>query len=160
MTEKGTQGEELRTQVASSDKDQKTRLYKLPRRQGAIEAIRPKGNPYQKRVLDNPFHHMDTEITRWSTPKSVDYILCSQRWRSSIQSAKTRPGDDCGSEHELLIAKFRVKLKKVEKTTRPFRYDLNQIPYNYTVEVRNRFKGQDLIDKVPDALWTEVHDIV
>ena len=73
-----------------------------------------------------------------------DYILCSQRWRSSIQSAKTRPGADCGSDHELLIAKFRLKLKKVGKTTRSFRYDLNQIPYDYTVKVRNRFKGLDL----------------
>ena len=77
-------------------------------------------------------------------------------WRSSIQSAKTRPGADCGSDYELLIAKFRLKLKKVGKTTRPFRYDLNQIPYDYTVNVRNRFKGLDLIDRVPDELWTEV----
>ena len=77
-----------------------------------------------------------------------------------IQSAKTRLGADCGSHHELLIAKFRLKLKKVGETTRPFRYDLNQIPYDYTVEVRNRFKGLDLIDRVPDKLWTEVHDIV
>ena len=99
-------------------------------------------------------------ITRWSTPKSDCYILCSQRWRSSIQSAKTRPGADCGSDHELLIAKIRLKLKKVGKTTRPFRYDLSQIPYDYTVEVRNRFKGLDLIDRVPDELWTEVRDIV
>ena len=68
---------------------------------------------------------------------------------------KTRPGADCGSDHELLIAKFRLKLKKVGKTTRPFRYDLNQIPYLYTVEVTNRFKGLDLIDKVPEELWTE-----
>ena len=90
----------------------------------------------------------------------IDYILCSQRWRSSIQSAKTRLGADCGSDHELLIAKFRLKLKKLGKTTRPFRYDLNQIPYDYTVEVRNRFKGLDLRDTVPDELWTEVHDIV
>ena len=67
-------------------------------------------------------------------------------------STKTRPGADCGSDHELLIAKFRLKLKKVGKTTRPFRYDLNQIPYDYTVEVRNRFKGLDLIDRVPDEL--------
>ena len=64
------------------------------------------------------------------------------------------------SEHELLIAKFRLKLKKVGKTTRPFRYDLNQIPYDYTVEVTNRFKGLDLIDRVPEELWMEVHDIV
>ena len=74
--------------------------------------------------------------------------------------SKTRLGADCGSDHELLIAKFRLKLKKVGKTTRTFRYDLNQIPYDYTVEVRNRFKGLDLIDRVPDELWTEVCDIV
>ena len=77
----------------------------------------------------------------------TDYILCSQRWTSSIQSTKIRPGVDCGSDHELLITKFRLKLKKTGKTARPFRYDLNQIPYDYTVEVRNRFKGLDLIDK-------------
>ena len=66
----------------------------------------------------------------------------------------------CGSDHELLIAKFRLKLKKVGKTARPFRYDLNQIPYDYIVEVRNRFKGLDLTDRVPDELWNEVCDIV
>ena len=74
--------------------------------------------------------------------------------------SKTRPGVDCGSDHELPIAKFRLKLKKVGKTTRPFKYDLNQIPYNYTVEVRNRFKGLDLIDRLPEELWMEVRDIV
>ena len=79
---------------------------------------------------------------------------------SPIQSAKTRPGVDCGSDHELLIAKFRLRLKKVGKTTRLFRYDLNQIPYDYTVEVTNRCKGLDLIDVVPEELWTEVRDIV
>ena len=84
-------------------------------------------------------------ITRWSIPKT-DYILHRQRWRSSIQSAKTRPGADYGSNHELLIATFRLKLKKVGETTTPFRYHLNQIPYDYTVEVRNRFKGLDLIE--------------
>ena len=73
-------------------------------------------------------------------------IFFAAKWRSSIQSAKTRPGADCGSDHELLITKFRLKLKKVVKTARPFRYDLNQIPYDYTVEVRNRFKGLDLIE--------------
>ena len=73
--------------------------------------------------------------------------------------SKTRLGVDCGSDHKLLIARFRLKLKKVGKTTRLFRYDLNQIPYDYTVEVRNRFKGLDLIDRVPDELWTEVFDI-
>ena len=75
-------------------------------------------------------------------------------------SAKTRLGADCGSDHEFLIAKFRLKLKKVEKTTKSFRYDLNQIPYGYTVEVRNILKGLDLIDRVSDELWTEVRDIV
>ena len=78
----------------------------------------------------------------------IDCILCSQIWRSSILSTKTRPGADCVSDHELLITKFRLKLKKIGKTSRPFRYDLNQIPYDYTVEVRNRFKGLDLIDRV------------
>ena len=73
---------------------------------------------------------------------------------------KTRPRADCGSDHELLIAKFRLKLKKMGKTTGLFKYDLNQIPYNYRVEVRNRFKGLDLMDRVPDELWMEVHDIV
>ena len=98
----------------------------------------------------------------WTSPddqhgNQIDYILCSQRWRSSIQSVKTRPGADCGSDHELLIVKFRLKLKKVGETTRPFRYNLNQIPYDYTVEVRNRL---NLIDRVPDELWMEVHDIL
>ena len=87
----------------------------------------------------------------WTLPdgqhrNQIDYILCRQRWRSTIHSAKTRPGADWGSYHELLIAKFRLKLKKVGKTTRPFRYDLNQIPHAYTVEVSNRFKGLDLIE--------------
>ena len=77
-----------------------------------------------------------------------------------MQSTKTRPGTDCGSDEELLITKFTLKLKKVGKTTRPFRYDLNQLPYDYTVEVRKRFQGLDLIDRVPDELWTEVPDIV
>ena len=87
-------------------------------------------------------------------------MLCRQRWRSSIQLAKTRLGADCGTDHELLIAKFRLKLKKVGKTTRSFRYDLNQIPYDYTVEVTNRFKGLDLIGRMPEELWTEVPDII
>ena len=75
------------------------------------------------------------------------------------KSAKTRPGADGDSDHELLIAKFRLQLKKVGKTTGLFRYDLHQIPYDYTVEVRNRFKGLDLIDRVLDELWMEVRDI-
>ena len=90
----------------------------------------------------------------------ISYILCSQRWRSSIQSAKTRPGTDCSSDHELLIAKFTLISKKVRKTTAPFRYDLNQIPCNYTVEATNKTKGLYLIDRVPEKLWTGVSDII
>ena len=77
-----------------------------------------------------------------------------------VQPEEIGLGVDCGSDHELLIAEFRLKLKKVRKTTRPFRYDLNQIPYDYTVEVTNRFKGLDMIDRVPEELWMKVHDIV
>ena len=77
-----------------------------------------------------------------------------------VLSAKTRLRADCSSDHELLIAKFRLKLNKIGETSRPFRYDLNQAPYYYTVEVRNRFKGLDLTDRLPDELWTEVCDIV
>ena len=111
------------------------------------------------------FQQHKRRLYTWTSPdgqhqNQVDYILCSQRWRSSIQSAKTRPGADCGSDHELLIAKFRLKLKKVGKTTRLFRYDLNQIPYDYTMEVRNRFKGLDLTDRVPDEIWTKICDTV
>ena len=78
------------------------------------------------------------------------------RWESSIQSAETRPGANYGSDHELLIAKFRLKLKKVGKTSRPFRCDLNQIPYDYIMEMINRFKDLDLVARVPENLWMEV----
>ena len=116
-------------------------------------------------IANTLFQQRKRRLYTWTSPdgqywNQTDYILCNQRWTSSIQSAKTRLGADCGSDHELLITKFRLKLKKVEETTRPFRYDLIQIPYDYTVEVRNRFKGLDLTDRVPDELWTEVHDIV
>ena len=111
------------------------------------------------------FQQHKRRLYTWASPggqhqNQIDHILCSQIWRSSIQSAKTRPGADCGSDHELLIAKFRLNLKKVGKTARPFRYDLNQIPYDYILKVRNRFKGLDLIHRVPDELWNEVRDIV
>ena len=79
----------------------------------------------------------------------MDYIFCNRRWRNSIQSAKTRLGVGCGTDHEFFIAKFRFKLKKLGKTTRPSRSDLNQIPCDYIVEVTNRFKGLDLTDRVP-----------
>ena len=96
-------------------------------------------------VANTLFQQHKRRLYTWTSPdgqyqNQIDYILCSQRWRSSIQSAKTRPGADYVTDHELLIAKFRLELKKVRKTTRPSRYDLNQIPYDYTVEVRYRFK--------------------
>ena len=105
-------------------------------------------------IANTLFQNHKRRLYTWTSPdgqhrNQIYYILCSQRWRSSIQSAKRRPGADCGSDHKLLIAKFRLKfpyLKKVGKTTRPFRYDLDQIPYDYTVEVTNRFKGLDLIE--------------
>ena len=116
-------------------------------------------------IANTLFQQHKRRLYTWTSPdgqhgNQIDYILCSQRWRSSIQSEKTKPGADCGSDHELLIAKFRLKLKKVGKVTRSFRHTINQIPYDYTMEVRNRFNGLDLIDRVPDQLLTEVHDIV
>ena len=116
-------------------------------------------------ITNTLFQQHKRRLYTWTLPdgqhrNQTDYILCSQRRRSSIQSAKTRPGADCGSDHELLIAIFRLKLKKVGKTTRPFRDALNQIPNDYTVEVRNRLKGLDLIDRVPDELWMKVYEIV
>ena len=101
----------------------------------------------QKRRLDT---WTSSDCQHWN---QTDYILCSQRLRSSIQSAKTRPGADCGLDHELLIAKLRLKLKKVGKTIRPFRYDLNQIPYDYTVEVTNTLKSLDLIECLMNYGW-------
>ena len=102
-------------------------------------------------IVNTLFQQHKRRLYTWTSPdgqhqNQTDSILCSQRRRSSIQSTKTRPEADCGSDHELLIAKFRLKLKKLGKTVRPFRYDLNQIPYNYAVEMRNRFKGLDLIE--------------
>ena len=116
-------------------------------------------------IANSLFQQHKRRLYTWTSPddqywNQTDYILCSQRRRSSIQSAKTRPGADCGSDHELLIAKFRLKWRKVGKTTRPFKYDLNQIRYNYTVEVTNRFKGLDLTYRVPEELWMEVCDIL
>ena len=87
-------------------------------------------------------------------------LFFAAKYGEALTVSKKRPEADCGSDHEVLIAKFRLKLNKVGKTARTFRYDLIQIPYDYTVEVRNRFKGLDLIDRVPDELWNEVHDIV
>ena len=102
-------------------------------------------------IANTLFQQHKRRLYTWTSPNDqyrnqIDYTLCSQRWRSCIQSAKTRPGADCGSDHEPLIAKFRLKLKEVGKTPRSLRYDLNQIPYNYAVEVTNRFKELGMID--------------
>ena len=108
-------------------------------------------------IANTLFQQHKRRLYTWTSPdgqyrNQFDYILCWQRWRRSIQSAKTRLGADCGSDQELLIDKFTLKLKKVGKTTRSSRYDLNQIPYDYTVGVTNRFKGLDLIDRVAEEL--------
>ena len=109
-------------------------------------------------IANTLFQQHKRRLYTWKSPdgqhrNQTDYILCSQGWRSSIQSAKTRPGADCGSDHELLITKFRLKLNKVGKTSRPFRYDLNQIPYDYTVEMPSRFKGLNLTECLKNYGW-------
>ena len=104
-------------------------------------------------IANTLFQQHKRRLYTWTSPdgqyqNQIDYILCSQRRRSSLQSAKTRHGADCGSDYELLIVKFRIKLKKVMKTIKPFRYDLNKIPNDYTLKVRNRFKGLNLIESL------------
>uniref|UniRef100_A0A2H6N7S0 Endonuclease/exonuclease/phosphatase domain-containing protein n=1 Tax=Micrurus carvalhoi TaxID=3147026 RepID=A0A2H6N7S0_9SAUR len=116
-------------------------------------------------IANTLFQQPKRRLYTWTSPddqhrNQIEYVLCSQRWRSCKQSIKTRPRGDCGSDHELLFAKFRLKLNKVGKNTRPLRYELNHIPDEYTVEVTNRFKELDLIDRVPPELWVEVHNIV
>ena len=116
-------------------------------------------------IANTLFQQHKRRLYTWTSPdgqyrNQIDYILCTQRQKSSIQSAKSRLVADCGSDHELLITKFRLILKKAGKTARPFRYDLNQILYDYTVEITNRLNGLDLIDRMPEELQKEVHDIV
>ena len=106
-------------------------------------------------IANNLFQQPKRWLYTWTSPdgqyrNQIDYILCSQKWRNPINSTKTRPGVDCGSNHELLIVKFRIKFDKVGKTTRTYKYDLNKIPYDYTVEMTNRFKRVDLVDCLKD----------
>ena len=104
---------------------------------------------------------LHVDLTRRSTNKIGLIILFAAKDGEAVYSQqKTRPRTYCNSDHQLLIAKFRLKLKKVGKTTRPFMYELNQIPYDYTVEVANRFKGFNLVDRVPEELWMDFHNIV
>ncbi|CAF0977788.1 unnamed protein product [Rotaria magnacalcarata] len=116
-------------------------------------------------ITNTCFQQPKRRFYTWTSPNGqyknqINYILCSQRWRSSIQLAKTRPSADCGSDHELLIAKFQMKLKTTSKTARPTRYHLSNIPHKYAVKVKNRFDGLDLIDREPEELWSKVRDII
>ena len=122
----------------------------------------------QKHILvigNTIFQQHKRRLYKWTSPdgqyqNQIDYILCKQILKSTIQSAKTRSGADCGSNHELIMAKFRLKWKKLGKTTRLFRYDLNQTLYDYTVEMISRLKELNLVDGVPVKQWTEIHNIV
>ena len=135
--------------------------YKMKQGKGLTECCQE-----NKLIIANTlFQQHKRQCYTWTSQdgqyqNQTDYILHSQRWRSSIQSTKIRPGVDCSLCHELLSTKFRLILKKVAKTIWLFRYDLNQIPWNYTVEVTNKFKGLDLIDRMPEELWTEVYNMV
>ncbi|KAF7240429.1 Craniofacial development protein 2, partial [Varanus komodoensis] len=116
-------------------------------------------------IANTLFQQPKRRLYRWTSPdgqhgNQIDYALCNQRWRSCIQAVKTRPGTDCGSDHERLVAKFRLKLKKLGKSPRPLWYDLNHIPDEYTVKVTNRFEELDLIDRMSEELWMEVCNIV
>ena len=128
---------------------------------GSTKRSRSKANKLLRRECighsKHPLPIQKGRLYTWTSPdgqywNQIDYILLSQRWRSPIKSAKRRPGADCGSDHEPLIAKFWLKLKKLGKTTRPFRYELNEISFDFTVKVTNRFTGLDLIDRLPKEL--------
>ena len=108
-------------------------------------------------IANTLFQQHKRQLYTWTSPNGqypnqIDYILCSQSWRSCIQSAKTRCGAVWDSDHQLLIAKFRLKLKETRKPTRPARYNLNQIPYEHAVEVMNGFKGLELVNSVREEL--------
>ena len=121
-------------------------------------------------IANTVFQQHKRRLYTWTSPNGqyrtqTDYIFCSFRWRSSLQLSKTRLAADCGSDHELLIPTFKLKLKNIEETTRPFRYNLNQIPYDYTEEVKKKEKetkkkGLDLIDRISNGLWTEDYNTV
>ena len=116
-------------------------------------------------IANTFFQQPKRRLYTWTSPggqyrNQIDYVLCNQRWRSSIQISKTRPGADCGSDHELLLAKIRIKLKKTGKIIGPSRYELSNIPHEYTMKVKNRFEGLDLADRMPEELWTEIRNII
>jgi exonuclease III len=116
-------------------------------------------------ITNTCFQQPKRRLYTWTTPNGqhrnqIDYILCNRRWKSSITSVKTRPGADCGTDHELLLACFRIKLKQHHKPTHTAKPDLQNIPYKYKVEVKNRFDALNLIDKEPEELWQEIRDII
>ena len=116
-------------------------------------------------TVNTIFQQYKRQLYTWTSPNcqyrnQIDYILCSQRWRNPLQSAKTRPEVDCGLDHQLFIAQFKLKLKKEGKFMRPVRYNLNQIPYEHAVEVMNGFKGLELVNSVSGEWWTEVCNTV
>ncbi|CAF3391752.1 unnamed protein product [Rotaria socialis] len=116
-------------------------------------------------ITNTCFQQPKRRLYTWTTPSGqhrnqIDYILCNRRWKSSITSIKTRPGADCGTDHELLLACLRIKLKQHHKSTQTAKPDLQNIPYKYKIEVKNRFDALNLMDKEPEELWQEIRDII
>ena len=116
-------------------------------------------------IANTFFQQPKQRLYTWTSPggqyrNQIDYVLCNQRWRSAIQIAKTRPGADCGSDHELLVGKIKIKLKKTGKIIGPTTYDLSNVPHEYTVKVKNRFDSLDPVGRMPEELWTEIRDII
>ena len=116
-------------------------------------------------IANTFFQQPKRRLYTWTSPggqyrTQIDYVLCNQRWRSSIQISKTRPGADCGSDHELLLAKIRIKLQRTGRIIGLSRYDLSNIPHEYTMKIKNSFEGLDLADRTPEEIWTEIRDII
>ena len=156
---------DLNAKVGDEEEIEITGRFGLGQRNNAGERLIEFCKENSLCIMNTQFKQHKRRLYTWTSPNGqhrnqIDYILCQRRWKSSVQSARTLPGADCGTDHELLVAGIRVKLKKIKRVALPKRYDLENIPEKYTLEVKNRFKALDLLERQPDELWGEIKHII
>jgi exonuclease III len=156
---------DLNAKVGNEEENEITGKFGLGRRNEAGERLIEFCKENSLCIMNTKFKQHKRRLYTWTSPNGlhrnqIDYILCQQRWKSSVQSTRTLPGADCGTDHELLVAGMRIKLKKVNRTSLPKRYDLENIPAKYAIEVRNRFSALDTVERNPEELWEEISEIV